>query len=256
MLRASPPSAKPGPSASACAVSATESNGLTVHMSESTKSSTEKRDRSKPMTSDRAKAIAADGALMQRLAAGDETAARDLVDRFARPLARFAAGILNDPAEGEDVAHEAIMRLWRNAESWRPEGVISAWLKRSAYTLSIDRLRKTKRMVDDPEGETVARATDNAVDPENAAFGQEVGVAVRAAMARLPERQRAAVLLAQQEGLSGQEIADALDSTPEAVESLLARARRALRQDLADVYRDARGAASGISKKPVRRATA
>ena len=73
---------------------------------------------------ERMKAVAADGALMRRLAAGDDAAARDLVDRFARPLARFAAGILNDAAEGEDVAHEAIMRLWRGAKDWRPEGAI------------------------------------------------------------------------------------------------------------------------------------
>lgn len=193
------------------------------------------------MDDKRASVIAADGVFMRRLAAGDEAAARDLVARFARPLARFAAGILNDPAEGEDIAHEAIMRLWRNAQDWRPEGAISAWLRRSAYTLSIDRLRRSGRMTDDPDGEKVARTADDRVDPEDQAYGQEIGEAVRAAMARLPERQRAALTLAQHDGLSGQEIAAALGSSPEAVESLLARARRTLRKDLSDVYRDLQG---------------
>lgn len=190
---------------------------------------------------DRASDIARDGAFMRRLAEGDEAAARDLVARFARPLARFSAGILNDAAEGEDIAHEAIMRLWRNAKEWRPEGVVSAWLRRSAYTLSIDRLRRRGRLTDDPEGQIVDTTPDNRVGPEVSAFGQEIGVAVRQAMADLPERQRAALVMAQHEGLSGQEIADALDVTPEAVESLLARARRTLRRELAGIYADARG---------------
>lgn len=186
---------------------------------------------------------------MRRLAEGDEAAARDLVARFARPLARFATGLLNDAAEGEDVAHEAIMRLWRGAKDWRPEGVVSAWLRRSVYTLSIDRLRRSGRIADDPEGMIVDRAADDRVGPEDAAFGQEIGAAVREAMARLPERQRAALVMAQHEGLSGQEIADALEITPEAVESLLARARRTLRRDLASVYEDIGGAQRRMERR-------
>ncbi len=199
----------------------------------------------------RASKIAADGALMQRLAAGEEAAARELVARFARPIARFAAGILNDPTEGEDIAHEAIMRLWRGAKEWRAEGVISAWLRRSAYTLSIDRIRRSARFAPDPEAAGLERAADDRVDPEEAAFGGEVGLAVNAALARLPERQRAALVLAQYEGLSGVEIAAALESTPEAVESLLARARRALRQDLAGAYEDARGESHAMRRREI-----
>lgn len=201
------------------------------------------------MDDTRASKVAADGALMRRLAAGEEAAARELVERFARPLARFAAGILNDAAEGEDIAHEAIMRLWRAAADWRPEGMISAWLRRSAYTMSIDRLRKSARYADDPEGLAMENAEDGRVGPEEEAYGGEVGEAVRAALARLPERQRAALVLAQFDGLSGIEIAEALDSTPEAVESLLARARRALRQDLAAAYEDARGEARALGSR-------
>ena len=177
---------------------------------------------------------------MRRLASGDDAAAREIVARFAKPLARFAGGMLNDPAEGEDVAHEAIMRLWRRAGEWRPDGPIGGWLRRSAYRLAIDRLRVRRRLVPDPDARLVESRADDRADPEAEAFGGEVGAEVRRALGRLPERQRAALMLAQFDGLSGAAIAEALDSTPEAVESLLARARRQLRQDLAGIYDDAR----------------
>ncbi len=193
------------------------------------------------MKPDKAQSNARDGALMRRLARGDEAAAREIVTRFAKPLGRFAGGMLNDPAEGEDVAHEAIMRLWRGAGDWRPDGAIGGWLRRSAYRLAIDRIRRRKRMAPDPEAAGLDTTPDTRADPEAAAFGGEVGDRVRRALDRLPERQRAALVLAQFDGLTGAEIAEALDSTPEAVESLLARARRQLRRDLADAYDDARG---------------
>lgn len=196
----------------------------------------------------RADDIIEDAALMRRLADGDEAAARTLVDRFAAPLARFASGMLNDAAEGEDIAHEAIMRLWRNAADWRPEGVIGGWLRRSAYTMAVDRIRRRGRYLGEGAEAVIDAAEDDGVTPEQSAFGGQVGAAVAVAMAALPERQRAALLLAHHDGLSGAEIATALDASPEAVESLLSRGRRALRAALTDVYADARGEARKGSK--------
>ena len=175
---------------------------------------------------------------MHDVATGDAAAVRILVDNYVGPLSRFAGGLLNDPSEGEDVAHEAVMRLWRSAHQWRPEGRIGGWLRRAAYTISIDRLRRRGRLVEDPDGVILDAAEAAAPDPERAAHGREIGEAVRSAMARLPERQRAALLMAQLEGARGEEIAAALDISAEAVESLLARARRTLRRDLAALYAD------------------
>jgi RNA polymerase sigma-70 factor, ECF subfamily len=188
----------------------------------------------------RADQIAQDRALMRRLAAGDEQAARLLVSRYARPIAAFAGGILNDAAEGEDIAHEAIMRLWRGAADWRPEGLVFGWLRRSAYTLAIDRLRRTRRFVGEGAEAILEQTEDTRSSPETEALGGELGVAIRKALARLPERQRAAILLAHNDGLSGEEIAEALDTSAEAVESLLSRARRTLRHTLKATYQDVR----------------
>ena len=186
-------------------------------------------------------AIKSDADLMRDVAAGDKAATRALVEAHVAQIARFAGGLLNDLAEGEDVAHEALLRLWRSADDWRPEGRIGGWLRRAAYTISIDRIRKRGRLVEDPEGSVVDSAEAATPDPEDTAHGREIGQAVQAAMARLPERQRAALLMAQQDGLSGQDIAAALDVSPEAVESLLARGRRTLRRDLASLYEDLGG---------------
>lgn len=201
------------------------------------------------MVDDKTQKAARDAGLMRRLAAGEEAAARELVAAYSGPLARFAAGLLNDASEGEDIAHEAIMRLWRNAADWRPEGAVGGWLRRTAYTLSIDRLRRKARFAADPEAAGLDRAPDERATPEEAAYGRQVGVAVNDAMARLPDRQRAALLLAQVDGLSGNEIAEALETSAEAVESLLARARRTLRAELAETYRDARGDAPGAKRR-------
>ncbi|MGZ0189153.1 MAG: RNA polymerase sigma factor, partial [Alphaproteobacteria bacterium] len=127
---------------------------------------------------------------MRGLAGGDEAAARTVVETYARPIARFASGILNDPAEGEDIANEAILRLWRGAKDWRPEGIIAGWLRRSAYTLAIDRLRRSSKMVDDPDANLQENAVDGRVDPEDSAAGRQIGSAIEIAMSQLPERQR------------------------------------------------------------------
>lgn len=186
----------------------------------------------------KAEAIARDRALMERLADGDRDAGREVVSRFATPLARFAGGILRDAAEGEDVAQEAILKLWRNAAAWRPDGLITGQLWRIAYNDCMDRLRRRKRHATEIDADAAYRAADDRVNPETSAFGREVGNAVSGAFEKLPDRQRAA-LLAQLDGRKGEEIAAMLDVSAEAVESLLARARRALRLELSEIYADA-----------------
>jgi len=193
------------------------------------------------MPPNRAESIRRDAQLMARLAAGEADAAREIVHSYMQPIVRFGAHMLKDAAEAEDIANEAIMRLWRTADTWRPDGVISGWLRRSVYTQCIDRIRKSGRMVDDA-GDAALNMASSGPSPESAAFGAEIGVAIDGALENLPERQRAAVTFATIDGLTGQEIADVLEISTEAVESLLARGRRTLRQALQPIYQDATSA--------------
>ncbi len=93
-------------------------------------------------------AIRRDEARMARVAAGDQAAFASLVADYAPRLLRFATSMLGSgPAEAEEVVQEAMIRLWRHAGSWQPDGRISTWLHRVTYHLAIDGLRRRRPSV-------------------------------------------------------------------------------------------------------------
>jgi len=166
-----------------------------------------------------------DDALLRLYAAGDHGAANALTHRFTPMAFRLAIRLLGNQAEAEDVTQEAMMRLWKIAPNWREgEAKISTWVYRVTSNLCMDRLRKQ-----------VPVRLDDIVEPLDDKPGVEVKFlqkdridALSAALAKLPERQRQAVVLRHLEGLSNPEIARILDLTVEAVESLTARAKKRL----------------------------
>jgi RNA polymerase sigma-70 factor (ECF subfamily) len=136
--------------------------------------------------------------------------------------------VLGDAAEAEDVAQEAMMRLWHAAD-WRSDGPAqpSTWLHRVVANLAMDRLRRAGGATGlDPETRrtmpTRRRAEARLAEADRMA-------ALDAALATLPERQRQAVVLRHIEGMSNPEIAEVLEIGVEAVESLTARGKRALK---------------------------
>ncbi len=174
----------------------------------------------------------ADAVLLARFADGDQSAARDLTDQLLPGALRQAWRILGDQAEAEDVAQEAMLRLWKQAGDWRAgEAKVSTWLYRVVHNLCIDRIRKRRPQVpveDAPEP----------VDPDPSVLERmaetETSRAIADAIKTLPERQRQALILRHFEGMSNPEIGEALECSVEAVESLLARARRQLAKLMED----------------------
>lgn len=169
-----------------------------------------------------------DEALLVLYANGDSSGARLLTLRLVPLILGYAARLLNDRAEAEDVAQEAMLRLWRVAPDWRQgEAKISTWLYRVTTNLCTDRLRlRMRRNV---------VALDDAPDMADAAPGAVAVLieadrmaALNAALTSLPDRQREAVVMRHIEGLSNPEIADVMDIGIEAVESLISRGKRAL----------------------------
>ncbi|MDF1707557.1 MAG: RNA polymerase sigma factor [Paracoccaceae bacterium] len=166
-----------------------------------------------------------DHILLRRFAAGDDEAARVLTLRLTPRVFAHAMRLLGDRAEAEDVAQEAMLRLWRIAPDWRAgEAKVSTWLYRVTANLATDRLRKRRGV-----------ALDSVPEPEDGAPSAAEGLqdaaraaALQAALAALPERQRQAVVLRHIEGLGNPEIAGIMDISAEAVESLIARGKRAL----------------------------
>jgi RNA polymerase sigma-70 factor (ECF subfamily) len=170
-----------------------------------------------------------DDALLAAYAAGDMAAARALTLRLAPRLIATAAKLLGDRTEAEDVAQETMLRLWRIAPDWRPGAAQPAtWAHRVAVNLCLDRLRRrpTRPL---EEAEDVA---DPAPSPLAALEAADRAAALAAALAALPDRQRVAISLRHFEARSNPEIAESLGVSVEAVESLLARGRRALSRAL------------------------
>ncbi len=166
-----------------------------------------------------------DHILLRRFAAGDGAAARVLTLRLTPRVFAHALRLLGDRAEAEDVAQEAMLRLWRIAPDWREgEAKVTTWLYRVTANLATDRLRKRRGValdaVPEPEDDRPS-AAEGLQDAARAA-------ALQAALADLPERQRQAVVLRHIEGLGNPEIAGIMDISAEAVESLIARGKRAL----------------------------
>ena len=172
----------------------------------------------------------ADAVLLVRFAEGDQSAARALTDQLLPGALRQAYRMLGDQAEAEDVAQEAMLRLWKQAADWRAgQARVSTWLYRVVHNLCIDRLRKRRPQVpveDAPEP----------IDPDPSVLERmvqtEQSKAIAGAIAELPDRQREALILRHFEGLSNPEIGEALECSVEAVESLLARARRRLAKQM------------------------
>lgn len=163
-------------------------------------------------------------------AAGDSSAAQVLTVRFAPRALGQATRLLGDASEAQDVAQEAMIRLFRVAPEWRRgEAKISTWLYRVVSNLCTDRLRKRGRGVplDD-----VSEPLDPSASAEDMLQTGARATALRDALASLPERQRMAVSLRHLEGLANPEIAQIMDVGVEAVESLIARGKRALTDQL------------------------
>jgi RNA polymerase sigma-70 factor (ECF subfamily) len=177
-----------------------------------------------------------DTAWLIRFANGDPEAARVLSARLGPRAFRFAYRLLGDQADAEDIAQEALLRLWRQAPRWRQDGPAepATWLLRVVRNLAIDRLRQVRQHNRAPEG---GATLEQLADPAPSALAQlaqkERTAALEDALRGLPDRQREAVVLRHLEELGNPDIAAIMDISVEAVESLLSRGRRTIRDQLA-----------------------
>jgi RNA polymerase sigma-70 factor, ECF subfamily len=172
---------------------------------------------------------ASDEQLMQRVAQGNEAAFRLLARRYAPRAISLARRVTGNDADAEEAVQEALLRLWTNAPRWRPLATFRTWFYRIVLNLCLSRRRRVPFLPLEAAGDPA----DLAPGPAGELERQQAEHLLAAAIAELPDRQRAAVVLTYQEGLSNAETAAILDTTVSSVETLLVRAKRALREKLA-----------------------
>ena len=170
-----------------------------------------------------------DEGLMACIADGDRGAYQQLVERHLDRALRLAQRIVGNRSDAEEIAQEAFLRVWTTAPRWRLDGALfRTWFSRVLVNLCIDRKRRPGFAPLEAAGDP----PDPAVGAEQRVYQSQEAAAVAAAVAELPERQRAALALCYWQEMSNAEAAEVLSLSVGAVESLLVRARRSLRISL------------------------
>lgn len=177
-----------------------------------------------------------DRELMDRLRAGDREALAPLMARHYRRVYRIALSYLRQPDDALDVVQECFVKAYQNAGRWDGAAEAGPWLARIAVNLSIDRWRRNKRRQQTftPLGEGDHDGALATVDHglERSIAGREAGERLQRALATLPDRQRAVVVLRHYQDLSLDEIARTLGMSLGTVKSSLHRALQRLRVGL------------------------
>ncbi len=167
--------------------------------------------------------------LVARAGQGDRSAAQALMARHLPKMLTVARRMLGNQVEAEDAVQDAFLKLWTHAARWEPgRALFETWLYRVVLNKCYDRLRRkpTAKLDEAVEVADPALAADQLLQ------GSEVAKEIEAALAELPERQRAAIVLCHYQECGNIEAAEILGISVEALESLLSRGRRTLRTKL------------------------
>jgi len=171
-----------------------------------------------------------DAELLARFAQGDRAAAQVLTARLAPVVYAQAFRMLGDRAEAEDITQDSLLRLWHAAPDWQAgQAKVTTWLYRVTSNLCIDKMRKSNRQSSD----AVPEMPDDGPDMERCLQDRARAQALRAALSDLPDRQKQAMVLRHLEGLSNPDVAQIMQISVEAVESLMSRGKRSLADALA-----------------------
>lgn len=165
-----------------------------------------------------------------RAAAGDRMAQSALVNRHMPVVWRVAFRMLGDRQEAEDVTQETFLRAWKMLPDWEARAKFSTWACTVAINLCRDRMKKKAPVL----METLPEREAADLPPDQALHQKQAGTRIQALIDGLPERQKEALTLCAFEGLGNKDAAAAMQVSVEALESLLSRARRTLRQALAE----------------------
>jgi len=192
-----------------------------------------------------------DAALMLAFARGDAGAFDRLFERWAAKLLRFVERMVHDTATAEELVQESFLRVYRARDRYEPSARFSTWLFHIATNLALNELRRPRRArphasADADRFGQPLDLVDSRARTDDVVHARRESARVERALDALPERQRAALLLAAVDGLAYAEIAEALGTTTRSVKSLVHRARTALARALAPDRAEAAGGDGGV----------
>ncbi len=172
-----------------------------------------------------------DESLLVHVQHGDQRAFAVLVTRHVKKFHAAAYRMCSDAHESEDIVQEAFLKLWSKPQMWDPSrgAKFSTWFYRIITNLAIDRMRRKKPVA---VGEVIDVFADTRANQEDMVYENQRQAALEGAIQTLPDRQKAALNLCFYEGLSNREAADILGVSVKALESLLVRAKTALKEEL------------------------
>ncbi len=188
-----------------------------------------------------------DAALMLRLRDGDELAFNTLLEKFQGPIYNFVFRQVGREEDAEDIAQNVFVQLYRSAPRYQPTARFTTWLFTIARNLCLNEFRRRQRhpllslgatFSDDPEAEPTQFADPKARSPSLEISEKELRERLLAAIQKLPENQRTAIMLCRYEGLAYEEIAQVLGASVGATKSLLHRARETLKNELHEFLRE------------------
>lgn len=193
-----------------------------------------------------------DATLMQRVRTGDEDAFAAIVERYKNPLVNYLTHLVRSRERAEEVAQDAFVRLYRNAEKYREQERLGPYLYRIATNLVVSEARREKRWsLLLPR--LNASTTQAAPGPDAGLLTDEIQRKVNSALERLPLKYRAPIVLCDIEEWSYEEIARALECRVGTVKSRIFRGRELLRRQLAPWWmgeRNERQRADEIAPRP------
>jgi RNA polymerase sigma-70 factor (ECF subfamily) len=169
--------------------------------------------------------------LIEATARGDPQAFETLVKRYQNPLCNFIFRYLGDRYAAEDIAQEVFLRVYKAAPKFDPRGRVSSWIFKIAYNLSVNELKKRsiRNRISQYAKDQSLMSHQDSID---AAPRFELEQEMMGAIGKLPDEQRAALLLRVNEDLSYREISEVMGLSVQSVESLLFRARKGLKEML------------------------
>jgi RNA polymerase sigma-70 factor, ECF subfamily len=172
--------------------------------------------------------LESDADLLAAAARRDAAAFGRLIAKYHGLVYRVVWRITNGNAESEDIAQEAFLKLWNNPAQLREAGALKGWLARVAHNLAMDWFRHRQGNADIDQIEVV----DQRPTAEDNLNRDWVTMRINAAVAKLPERQKQVIMLVHFEHFSQPDAAIVMALSLDGLESLLARARRALKEQL------------------------